>query len=99
MITPTAIASEVARHRHRDLVGRADRYRLSRQVNHPASLLWSKFGAVLLRWLLCSRPRGSATPMSHHPESDVHVLRDASEEDTLTWDLALHRSQVRASAP
>ena len=98
MFTPTAIASEVARHRHRDFVDRADRYRLSRQVNHPSTLSWPKFGALLLRWLLCSRARRSAKPMSDHSKLDVHVLRDASEEDTITGDRALHRSHVRAAA-
>jgi hypothetical protein len=32
VFTPTAIAIEIARHRHRDFVARADRYRLIRQV-------------------------------------------------------------------
>jgi hypothetical protein len=56
VFTPAAIASEVARYRHRDFVARADRYRLSRRVNHPSTVsVWPHFRASLLRWLLCSR--------------------------------------------
>jgi hypothetical protein len=56
VFTPPAIASEVARHRHRDRVARADRYRLGRRANHPSTLsAWPHFRASLLRWVLCSR--------------------------------------------
>jgi len=33
---PPAIASEIARERHRDFIARADRYRLIRRVTHPS---------------------------------------------------------------
>ena len=64
MFTPPAIASEVARHRHHDFVARADRYRLSRRVNHPSTLsVWPQFRASLLRRLLSSRAEfGAALP-------------------------------------
>jgi DNA-binding IclR family transcriptional regulator len=56
VFTPPAIASEVARYRHRDFVARADRYRLRRRVNHSSTLsVWRHFRMSLLRWLHCSR--------------------------------------------
>ena len=67
MFISPEIASEVARQRHRDLVARADRYRLSRRVNHPSTLSgWPHFRTSLLRWLLRSRARGSIAPMSDY---------------------------------
>ena len=96
MFTPAAIASEVARHRHRDFVARADRYRLSRRVNHPSTLSgWPHFRASLLRWLLRSRARGSITPRSDYSNLDDHVSLDASEEGAIAGDLVPHRSHVR----
>jgi MFS family permease len=39
VFTPTAIASEIARHRHHDFVTRADSYRLSHSVDHSTTRL------------------------------------------------------------
>jgi hypothetical protein len=98
VFNPPAIASEVARHRHRDFVARADRYRLSRRVNHPSTLSgWPHFRASLLRWLLCSGARGSVTPMSDYSNLDDHVSVDASEEGVIAGDRVPHRSHVRAA--
>src|SRR5438270_10859425 len=48
VFTSPTIASEVARHRHRDFVARADRYRLSHCVHHPSTLsVWRHFRAPL----------------------------------------------------
>jgi hypothetical protein len=96
VFTPPAIASEVARHRHRDFVARADRYRLSRRVNHPSTLS-PHFRASLLRWLLRSRARGSVPPMSDYSNLDDHVSLDASEAGAIAGDLVPHRSHVRAA--
>jgi hypothetical protein len=93
-----AIASEVARHRHRDLVARADRHRLSRRVNDPSALSgWPHLRASLLRWLLRPRARGSVTPMSDHSDLDDHAFLDASAEGAIAGDLVPHRSHARAS--
>jgi hypothetical protein len=98
VFTPPAIASEVARQRHRDLVARADRYRLSRRVNHPSTLSkWPHFRASLLRWLLYSRARGSVSPMSDYSNLDDHRSLDPSEEGTIAGDRVPHRSRVRAA--
>ena len=98
MFISPEIASEVARQRHRDLVARADSYRLSRRVNHPSTLSgWPHLRASLLRWLLRSRARGSITPMSDYSNLDDHVSLDASEEGTIAGDLVEHRSHVRAA--
>jgi hypothetical protein len=98
VFTPPEIASEVARQRHRDLVARADRYRLSRRVNHPSTLSgWPHFRASLLRWLLRSRARGSVTPMSEYSNLDDHASLDASEEGAIAGDLVAHPSHARAA--
>ena len=63
MFTHPAMAIELARQRHRDLVACADRYRLSRQVNHPSTLserLRSR--ASLLHRHPIWRARGSVSP-------------------------------------
>jgi hypothetical protein len=98
VFTSPEIASEVARQRHRDLVARADRYRLSRRVNQPSTLSgWPHLRPSILRWLLRSRARGSVTPMSDRSILDDHVSLDASEVGTIAGDLVAHRSHVRAA--
>ena len=71
MFTPAAIASEVARHRHHDFVARADRYRLSRRVNHPSHLsVWRHLRASLLRW---RSPSGPSSERHRHRIWGQHV--------------------------
>jgi hypothetical protein len=95
---PPEIASEVARHRHRDLVARADRYRLSRRVNLPSTLSgWPPLRASLQRWLLRSRARGSIAPMSDYSNLDDQASLDASEEGAIAGDLVAHPSHARAA--
>jgi hypothetical protein len=95
VFTPPAIASEVARHRHREFVARADRFRLSR-VNHPSTLSrWPRLRASLLRWLLCLRSRGSTTPTSEDANMGGQVSLDASEEGAIADEVRLRGSGCR----
>ena len=82
MLIPTAIATEVARYRHLDFVARADRYRLSRCVNHASTASgWPGFRRVLLRWLHLG-----------------HMSLDASEDGAIVGDRVPHGSHARAAA-
>jgi hypothetical protein len=95
VFTPPAIASEVARHRHRDFIARADRYRLSR-VNHPSTLSrWPRFRTSLMRWLLSSRSRGSTRPMSNDSTLDDQVSLDASGKGAIAGEVRLRGSACR----
>ena len=77
VFTHPAMASELVRQRRRDLVACADRYRLSRQVNHP-STLWERlrFRASLWQWHLTWRAHGSVLP-SGHSDIDDRISRHA----------------------
>ncbi len=75
MFIHPAIASEIARDRHHDFVARADRYRLSRRVNHPTILsALSHFRASSIRW-------------QHLAD---HVSQDASDEGAIVVDQGPH---------
>ena len=98
MFTPPAIASEIARDRHREDIARADRYRLSRSVNHPSTQSgWPHFRASLLRWRLHSGARGSVSPMSDDPALHDPVSLGASQEGAIAGDLVSRCSHVRAA--
>ncbi len=71
MFTHPAMAIELARQRHRDLVACADRYRLSRRVNHPSTLSERlRFRASLFHRHLIRRVRGSVLPPGHSDIDD-----------------------------
>jgi hypothetical protein len=97
---PTAMAIEIARYRNRDFVARADRYRLSQRVSQSATLSGSpRLRALILRWLLCSRARGSVTPMSEPSNLDGHASPDASAQGAFAADPPPHCSHGRAATP
>jgi hypothetical protein len=71
MFTPPAIAGEFARYRHRDLVARAERYRLGRCVHQPSTPSgWPRFRASLLRSLLRWRSRAPVPAPDPVPTRD-----------------------------
>lgn len=98
MFTHPTIASELARQRHRDFVARADRHRLSR-LGHPSVLpAWTELRASLLRWMLGSRARAPAGPMSDRPSLDGDVILDLTDESAIASDRVPRCSPGQANA-
>ena len=93
VFTPPAMTSEVVRERQRELVARAERYRLGRSVNHPSTQSrWSRVRSSLARWLVSRAPSGSDSPMRGYLNVDEHISSlDASERGLTVVDLVPHR--------
>ena len=81
MLTPAAIASELARYRHVDFVARADCYRLSHRVDHSLTASgWSVLRRSLQRWLHLG-----------------HIAPDAGEDGVIVGDRMPRGSHARTA--
>lgn len=94
MFIPPAIASELARQHHHDLLAHADRYRLSHPGNHPSAVSrWALLRASLPWWL-----RRSVAPMFGHSDLDDQASLGISERGGMAGDREPHRSHVPTAA-